>query len=283
MELIETKRREARRRAAQLGSTAVPAATMEAAPCVAARASNFEQVCTLLAGAPTWAPNHAPAPFPHLQLRAGERITTMGQPCSHVYLVKTGLLKCLVSDEVGVRHVTGFPMQGDLIGVDGMVNSRYMLSAVALSNCELIPLSRSRLTDLGRMDGHFQTLMCAAIGRLIVRERDLAAILRLSSASARLGRFLVLQGKRHAALGYSATRFNLGMTRQDIASYLSITLETVSRALAALIRLDLIAVNRRAIDLRDAAALESLRRLPGRVHADDGHLFARDGRVWGMD
>ena len=68
--------------------------------------------------------------------------------------------------------------------------------------------------------------------------------------------------KRFNQMGYSGRSFNLRMTRQEIGSYLGLTLETVSRTLSALNELGMISVEQREINLLDPVALKTLRRLP---------------------
>ena len=73
----------------------------------------------------------------------------------------------------------------------------------------------------------------------------------------RVARFLIEQSEHHAALGYSASQFTLPMTRRDIGSYLSITLETVSRALSSLNQLQIIEVANRDILIHSLEELQA--------------------------
>jgi CRP/FNR family transcriptional regulator len=70
-------------------------------------------------------------------------------------------------------------------------------------------------------------------------------------------------------MGYSSKLFNLRMTRQEIGSYLGLTLETVSRTLPAFNEIGLITVDQRTIGIKDAEALKTLRRLSPRSRAKE--------------
>ena len=80
------------------------------------------------------------------------------------------------------------------------------------------------------------------------------------SADERLAAFLVGLSQRHSARGYSATRFHLTMSRTDIANYLRLATETVSRVLKRFQQDGLIAVARREIEIRQLQRLNHLAR-----------------------
>jgi CRP/FNR family transcriptional regulator len=74
-------------------------------------------------------------------------------------------------------------------------------------------------------------------------------------AEERLAAFLLNLSQRLAARGYSATRFILRMTREEIGSLLGLKLETVSRILSRFQAEKLIRVNNREIEISDLAQL----------------------------
>jgi CRP/FNR family transcriptional regulator len=80
------------------------------------------------------------------------------------------------------------------------------------------------------------------------------------SADERMAAFLVSMSRRYAARGFSATRFALTMSRTDIANYLRLAAESVSRVLRRFQDEELISVHRREIELTAPAKLEALAR-----------------------
>jgi CRP/FNR family transcriptional regulator len=98
-----------------------------------------------------------------------------------------------------------------------------------------------------------------------VREQAMIGVLGELSAEARVARFLGTLGERFAVMGYSSKLFNFRMTRQEIGSYLGLTLETVSRTLSAFNEIGLITADQRTIGIKDAEALQTLRRLSPRA------------------
>jgi CRP/FNR family transcriptional regulator len=158
--------------------------------------------------------------------------------------------------------VLSFPMKGDLLGIDGIHKQHYASEAIALSDCDMILVPYKTFSSLGRTHVELEQAMFSVMSREIVREQMMISMLSALSAEAKVARFLTNLGERFNQMGYSGRSFNLRMTRQEIGSYLGLTLETVSRTLSALNELGLISVEQREIKLIDPVALKTLRRLP---------------------
>lgn len=224
--------------------------------------SNLKDVCDLLRipASPSFADEEFH--FQHVQFRAGQRIHTIGQPFEMLYIVYSGFLKTVLIDELGNEQVMGFPMKGDMFGIDGIHSKQYMTETVALSNCDVILVPFKILSSLGRVHCELESAIYGVMSRELVREQAMVGALGSLSAEARVARFLVFLSDRFSEMGYSGKQFNLRMTRQEIGNYLGLTLETVSRTLSAFNTVGLIAVDQRAITIHDFQALKTLRRLP---------------------
>lgn len=224
--------------------------------------SSAQEVCDMI-GIPF--PQGADASeyqFSHKQFKQGQRVTVSGQPFDMLYVVYSGFLKTVLVDESGIEQVIAFPMKGDLLGVDAIHGNVYTSEVVALSNCELICIPFIKLAELGRRVEGLEVSIYGAMSRELVREHSLVSQLGLLSAEARVARFIVNMSQRFADMGYSNKQFNLRMTRQEIGSYLGVSLETVSRTLSTFNSLGLISVEQRSVTVHDLATLKSMRRLP---------------------
>ncbi len=199
--------------------------------------------------------------FQHVQFKAGQRIHTIGQPFEMLYIVNSGFLKTVMIDDSGNEQVLSFPMKGDLFGIDGIHAKQYTSEAVALSACDVILVPFKKLTAMGRAHAELETAIYGVMCRELTREQAMISMLGSLSAEARVARFLATLGDRFSEMGYSGKQFNLRMTRQEIGSYLGLTLETVSRTLSAFNEIGLITVDQRAIELKDVQMLRTLRRL----------------------
>jgi len=222
--------------------------------------SNLKEVCDLLR-----IPVHAGGDdflFQHVQFKTGQRIHTIGQPFDALYVVNSGFLKTVMIDDFGNEQVLGFPMKGDMFGIDGIHRKQYATETVALTNCDVVLIPFKALVSLGKTRMELEAAIYGVMSRELVREQAMVGALGSLCAEARVARFLVMQSERFTEMGYSGTQFNLRMTRQDIGSYLGLTLETVSRTFSAFNAIGLISVDQRAIVVHDLQALRTLRRLP---------------------
>jgi CRP/FNR family transcriptional regulator len=193
--------------------------------------------------------NHV-GPFPE-----GTHLFREGDPFDAIAAVRAGTVKTYVNDSEGREQVQGFFLPGEVIGLSAISRDKYPCNAVALDSVVLCRFSFPGIAELAtRMPGVQQQLF-----RLLSQDIGKAALLAGNyTADERMAAFLVSMSRRYAARGFSATRFRLTMTRTDIANYLRLASESVSRGFSRLQDNGLIRVDRREIELLDLAKLESM-------------------------
>ncbi len=170
----------------------------------------------------------------YVRLLPGDLLHANGQPCQQLYVVCSGLLKSVRAGSDRAPRVGGFAVGGDLLGMDGIMGESYRSDVVALACSELVALPLTRLSVLGRTVPGFNDALYRAMGRTLEHERDLMMLLRLSNTTARMACFLARIARRHHGAGALFPGIALGLAKGDVASYLSMSTETVERALAAL-------------------------------------------------
>jgi CRP/FNR family transcriptional regulator, anaerobic regulatory protein len=248
-----------------MNTQTVPSLTRTANQCVSAPVSSDSAQCTLTEVCKllkiSSIVDDDELRFTRRRVRAGQWIFGAGDKFDSVYIVYTGFVKTVLVDEAGNEQILGFPLKGDVLGIDGMHAERYASQAVALTDCELVVIPFHELATLGHGSQALENWLYKAVSRELVREHAVIGLLGTLSAEARVARFLAGLSDRFAELGYSPTEFILRMTRQEIGSYLGLTLETVSRAFSAMDDCGLIDVNQRAIVIHDLAALRCLQKL----------------------
>jgi CRP/FNR family transcriptional regulator, nitrogen fixation regulation protein len=174
------------------------------------------------------------------------------EPADFVYQVVSGAVRTskILSD--GRRQIGGFYLPGDIFGLD--LGDEHAFSAEAISDATVIYVRRSAVLALADRDGHVARQLWAATARELSQAQR-RVLLLIQSAQERLAGFLLEMAER--ARGGDSV--DLAMTRQDIADYLGLTIETVSRTLTALAEEAVIELpSTRRILLRDRAALEFL-------------------------
>ena len=187
----------------------------------------------------------------------GEHLFREGDEFTAIAAVRAGTVKTYVLDPAGNEQVLGFFLPGEVIGLNAIHQARYPCNAVALDTVMLCRFSFPKMALLAtRMPG-----LQAQLFRLLSRDIGKAALLAGDySADERMAAFLVSLSRRYAQRGFSATRFHLTMARTDMANYLRLAPETVSRVLRRLQDEGLVQVERRELEIRDAAKLETLAR-----------------------
>jgi len=191
-------------------------------------------------------------------LKRGEYLYRAGGALQSLYAVRTGFLKSCVLHDDGREQVAGFHMMGELLGMDAIGSGKHMCDAVALEDsdvCEIPFIELEQLSrDIPALQRHFHRMM----SREIARDYGVMLLLGSMRAEERLAAFLLNLSQRFAARGYSATRFNLRMTREEIGSYLGLKLETISRAFSRFQTEGLITVQNKSIELKDPERLRAL-------------------------
>lgn len=186
---------------------------------------------------------------------AGDHLFREGDPFEAIAAVRAGTVKTYVVDRDGHEHVHGFHLPGEVIGLNAIDGDRYPCNAVALDTVMLCRFSFPKISVLAtRVPGLQKQLF-----RLLSRDIGRAALLAGDwSADQRMAAFLVGVSRRLAARGFSPNRFQLTMPRTDIANYLRLAPETVSRVLRRFQEDGLLRVERRELELLGRDALEAL-------------------------
>jgi CRP/FNR family transcriptional regulator len=158
----------------------------------------------------------------------------------------------------GAVQVTGFQIVGDVVGLDGIDTGRHQSDAVALVDAEVFVLPFAQCERWSQASTYGQHLLMRTLALESIRSQRHMLALGMMRADQRMALFLLDFSLRHERLGLSRSTFVLGMPRQDIGSYLGLTLETVSRLLSRLQREGMLQVRGRSIDLLDFPALQRL-------------------------
>ena len=200
--------------------------------------------------------------FQHLQFKSGQKVFTIGQAFSSIYIVYSGFLKTSTINSAGNEQILCFPMKGDIMGVDGIHSKNYKSEVTALSDCNLISMPLKTLILAARENSELEELMYRMISSELIREQEMIGIMGSQNAESRVAFFLVQLSDRFHLMGYSAKSFILRMSREEIGSYLGLSMETVSRSFSQFDRIGAINVRARNISINSKEALEQLYKFP---------------------
>jgi CRP/FNR family transcriptional regulator, anaerobic regulatory protein len=225
---------------------------------------NLNMIC-----AATPAQAGGPPSLPRMKVRRGTHLYCPGDTVGgRLYAVHSGSFKVYVPNQAAQATIVRFPVRGDFMGLESAGRPRHCTGAIALEDsyvCEV--------------QCHASERPCPrfnhALSREIALEQKLGARLRPSGADRRLALFLLSVGTEFARLGYSPTRYRLAMARSDIANYLGLTPECVSRALLRMQLNGLLALSGREVRLLDTEILHTLANQVESRQSGDGESGVR--------
>ena len=174
------------------------------------------------------------------------------EPTEYLYKLISGTVRTSKILNDGRRQIGEFYLPGDLFGHE--VGSEHSFSAEAITDVKVIVIKRSAVEALAARDNDVARQLWAMTGRELQRmQRHI--LLLIKSAQERVAGFLLEMAERIK----STNEVELPMSRQDIADYLGLTMETVSRTLTMLENSAAISLpTSRRIVLRNRAALRRL-------------------------
>jgi CRP/FNR family transcriptional regulator, anaerobic regulatory protein len=188
----------------------------------------------------------------------GDRLFRHGDPMSSVYVARDGAFKTVSVSEDGEEQILGFHLAGELIGLDALGDGLHRCEAIALTTANVCEVPFADLTSVAAQLPSLQNQLLRVIGQSLNRDTDHREILVRRQANERIALFLHGLSERYRLIGLSALSFKLPMSREDIARFLGLALETVSRGFTRLQEEGVIAVHGRQVEITNEAELERM-------------------------
>ncbi len=159
----------------------------------------------------------------------GQRLFSPGERFQHIFAVKSGSFRSYAARDDGTEQVVGFHFPGELIGLEAIDSGRYTYAAEALEGSSVCRMSLADLNLLGEKRPTFQEELIRSMSRRILHDQWMSMLMGTHSAEQRLAAFLVSVATRLDEHGLPSKEFRLPMSRNEIANYLGLAVETVSR------------------------------------------------------
>jgi len=187
------------------------------------------------------------------RVRRGDSLYRAGGTFDSLYAIRSGFFKSSVVLQDGRAQVTGFHMAGEILGMDGIGTESHNADVIALEDSEVCIIPYEHLVE-----PRLQRQLHKVMSRELVRDQGLMMLLGTMKAEERLAAFLLTLSQRFVARGFSPHEFHLRMTRDEIGSYLGLSLETVSRLFSRFQEDGLITVQQKHICILDVPGLRSV-------------------------
>lgn len=184
-------------------------------------------------------------------LQKNKTIFEDGDKFQSLYAVRSGAIKSFSIDDKGEEHVIGFFLPGELIGLDAIDSGIHSHAAKALETSSICEIPYEQVEYLSSKISKLQQHMFRLLSREIHDDQELQLLLSKKTADERIGAFLLNLSARYKQRQLSPTAFRLPMPRTDIANYLGLAVETVSRVLTRLQDQKILAVDGKEVEILD--------------------------------
>lgn len=194
-----------------------------------------------------------------LHLDAHRSVFDEGEPATHLFNVTQGSVKLYKLMPDGRRQVVGFLFDGDFLGLAGASGEAYAYSAEAITAVEICRMPRRKLEQLLESHPKVERRLLGIAAAELAAAQEQMLLLGRKTAKERLASFLIQLSQRSEHRGGAANPVALPMSRADIADYLGLTTETVSRTITQLKQSRVISLMPGGfVRLNDAAALRQI-------------------------
>jgi CRP/FNR family transcriptional regulator, anaerobic regulatory protein len=168
---------------------------------------------------------------PVCTLRKKNTLVNQGSPFQGLYIVQSGMLKQILQCKSKDELLTHFFLPGDIIGLDSIADGVYAGTVTAMETSSLLHIPFKRIEEYpGTHSSHIELLRC--LSRAMSLEHSRMWQMISQPAEVRLACFFTAMSSNFLARGYSPYSFRLAMSRHEMADYLCMAFETLSRLIS---------------------------------------------------
>ncbi len=190
--------------------------------------------------------------------KRGDTLFRSAEPFEKLFVVRSGTVKTYYQGGDGEDQIMGFHFPGDILGLDAIHGNFHSCTAECLEHTAVCELPFAKLESIAARIPGLRRQFLRIISREMVNDHKHLLVLGKKSAQERLAIFLLSLSTRFAQRGFSSTDFNLSMSRYDLANFLGLAVETVSRLFTRMQEEGVLAVSRKHVEVLDAEELADI-------------------------
>ena len=193
--------------------------------------------------------NRIPANFiRRFTLKEGQYLYKSGSPLTNIYNLRFGAVKSEMSLSNGVQQITRFSLPGELLGLDAIANGKYQVNTVTIKSSEVCAISYDNFKKMSNEFPVLKNSLENPLGVLLNSTNVHLFDLINLNAKEKLADFLIDFANQMSKAGFDRDNFRLPMSRSDLANYLGIKIETLSRSITQLEKIGAIKINHRHVE-----------------------------------
>ena len=180
-------------------------------------------------------------------------------PLSNIYAVSSGIFKLCLQTDKNEESIIGLRFPGELIGGDALYLKSYNYTAIAVGDSSVCKISVEQMTSCGKLVPEVQQNLIDLLSKqTYVRQRNFQAYIGKKSADSLLAAFLLNIIERNALYTGNDNCIELTLSRNDVANFLGLRRETLSRVFSKFHKEQLIQVEGKKIQLLEQNKLIKL-------------------------
>lgn len=193
----------------------------------------------------------------HRIFHSRQALFLAGERFEGLYILRSGSAKSFMTSVSGDEHITRFFYPGDIIGVDGFDEDVYQENVQFLETSSVWLINEHEIDNLVKTSDEFRHCLLQSMSHSSVNDSTMMMCLTSCSSEQKIAHFILELSAQFSSLGLSGTRLLLSMTRTDIANYMGMAPETVSRILASFQLKQFIHIHNRQLTIVNYDALQS--------------------------
>ncbi|MWN05287.1 helix-turn-helix domain-containing protein [Gilliamella sp. Pas-s95] len=187
-----------------------------------------------------------------------EIIAKANTPFTKFYIIHSGALKTFVTTPDNNQQINGFYLPGDIVGLDSISTKIYNNNIQSLTNTLVCELYYDELMSLVDTQKNVRDMVFNLLSSSINDYQKLVLCYSQKKADERLATFIYSLYRHYEQRGHSSLNIKLMMSRADIANYLGLKIETISRNLSKLQEKNILSVRGKYIFIKNLNALIDL-------------------------
>ncbi len=191
-------------------------------------------------------------------LKKNQHLFMTGDKFTALYVIRAGVIKLYSFSGNGEEIIHGFYLSGDVIGIDALQSDVHAFNAIAIDTVSVCNFPYAQLCDLSMQIKTLNHKIFSAMSKEVNECRLHSELLTKRNADQRVTKFIWHMVERHAGRGYASDEFRLGILHRDVALYLGLTPETVSRILAKLHADNVVTWKKKELIIHNVKMLQSL-------------------------
>lgn len=191
-------------------------------------------------------------------INKGTHLFNAGDPFKHVYAIRAGAFKTYVNSYTGEEQIIAFHLPGELIGLDAINSDFHNSSTVALVPSQICKIPYESLDELSAEIKGLRKQVVKLLSKEITENQALLLLLGQKKAKERMAALLINLSSRYAVRNLPHDLITLPMSRSEMANYLGMTIETVSRILKDFKEKEFIQIYGKQIFLKNITSLKHI-------------------------